>query len=190
MDAAKQSPNRLRHKNIAALFKAVTRIAMAAAISVISGTTHFVSVAGAMHEVDHRFTIQGYVCGADGKPVAETKVIVKDTRVSIGTAVFTDSQGYYKAVLHLHNDNRGDPILVGALEREQRVTAQFDPANVKDERQVTVNIGSGCEVHSQVSARWAYYGVGVGLAAVAIAVGVGFVRRRQRGQNQGKGQRR
>lgn len=142
-----------------------------------------------MHEVDHRFTIEGHVCGVDGRPVPEAKVTVKDTRVSIGTAVFTDAHGYYKAVLHLHNDNRGDPILVAALEEEQKVTAQFDPADVKSERQVTVNIGAGCAVQREEYSRWLYYGVGLGLAVAVVAASVGLVKNRRRAQKRGRGQR-
>ncbi len=189
MDAATQTPNEWKHGHSSVRFKAFARIALALSASWISGITYPAWVAEAMHEVDHRFTVEGYVCGVDGRPVPETKVIVKDTRVSIGTAVFTDSHGYYKAVLHLHNDNRGDPILVAALEEQQKVTAQFDPADVKSERQVTVNIGVGCAVQQEESSRWVYYGAGIGLAAVVVAAGVGFVKNRQRVQKRGRGQR-
>jgi hypothetical protein len=189
MDAATQTPNEWKHGHGSVRFKAFARIALAVSASWISGITYLAGVAEAMHEVDHRFTVEGHVCGGDGRPVPETKVIVKDTRVSIGTAVFTDSRGYYKAVLHLHNDNRGDPILVAALEEEQKVTAQFEAADVKSERQVTVNIGVGCAVQQEESSRWVYYGAGVGLAAAVVAAGVGFVKNRQRVQKRGKGQR-
>lgn len=151
--------------------------------------TYFQGTASAMHEVDHRFTVEGHVCGADKRPVPETKVMVKDTRVSVGTAVFTDAQGFYKATLHLHNDNLGDPILVAALEQEQSVTAQFDPKNVKEERKVIVNIGAGCEGQGSESPAWVYYGAGVGLVAVAVAAGARFMKHRQRSEKRGKGKR-
>ncbi|MBM4132309.1 MAG: hypothetical protein FJ245_00950 [Nitrospira sp.] len=189
MDAAKQAPNVRKRERISVRFKACARIALAIATSWISDTTYLTGVTEAMHEVDHRFTVEGHVCGIDGRPASEAKVMVKDTRVSIGTAVFTDSHGYYKAVLHLHNDNRGDPILVTALEQEQTVKAQFEPTDVKNERQVTVNIGSGCAPQQEESSRWVYYGAGIGLAAVIVAAGVGFVKSRQRVQKRGKGQR-
>ncbi|MBM4122227.1 MAG: hypothetical protein FJ249_06515 [Nitrospira sp.] len=147
------------------------------------------AVAVAMHEVDHRFTVEGYVCNADGTPAAEAQVVVKDTRVSVGTTVFADGGGHYKATLHLHNDNRGDPILVTALEQEKKVTALFDVKDVKTERHVTVNIGSGCEVSAGEPSRWVYYGAGIGLAAVAAVAGARLVRKRQRSQQRGKGYR-
>lgn len=141
-----------------------------------------------MHEVDHRFTVEGRVCGADGRPVPDAKVIVKDTRVSVGTAIFTDNRGYYKATLHLHNDNRGDPILISALDQEKRVTAQFDAKDVHTERRVTVDIGSGCQAASDEAPRWIYYGAGAGLVGVAAWVSARAIRKRQRVQRRGRGQ--
>jgi hypothetical protein len=188
MDAAKQAPSRWKHERKAVRFGVGARVVFAVLAGWLGEFTYMPGVAVAMHEVDHRFTVEGHVCGADGRPVAEAKVMVKDVRVSIGTAVFTDSRGYYKAILHLHNDNRGDSILVAALEQEQTVTAQFDPADVKNERQVTVNIGSGCQVQEEGSPPWVYYGTGIGLAAVAVAAGVGFAKNRQRTHKRGKGQ--
>lgn len=188
MYAAKLAPNDKERDGSSVRLKAFARIVLAVSAMWMSDTAYPTGVAEAMHEVDHRFTVEGHVCGVDGRPVPETKVMVKDTRVSIGTAVFTDSHGYYKAVLHLHNDNRGDPILVAAMEQEQTVKAQFEPADVKSERQVTVNIGSGCAAQQEESSRWVYYGAGIGLAGVAVAAGIGFVKNRQRAQKRGRGQ--
>lgn len=140
----------------------------------------------AMHEVDHRFTVAGHVCGPDGQPVPDIKVIAKDVRVSVHAIGYTDSRGYYRATLHLHNENRGDPILVIALDQEKRETAQFDPKDAHAERQITVNFGSGCETAAG-GGDWVYYGAGVGLAAVAALAGVRLIRNRQRAQRRGKG---
>jgi hypothetical protein len=144
----------------------------------------------AMHEIDHRFIVEGYVCGADGRPVSDTKVIVRDPRVTGGVAEFTDSRGRYKAALHLHNDNRGDTILVEALNEEKRTTAQFDPKDVKTERKVTVNFGAGCEALDEEMPAWVWYGAGAGLAAAAVFAGARLIKKRQRSpQKRGKGQR-
>ncbi|MGH7208689.1 MAG: hypothetical protein ACREIL_04815 [Nitrospiraceae bacterium] len=148
----------------------------------------FPPTAIAMHEVDHRFTVKGHVCGPDGQPVPDTKVIAKDVRVSVHAIGYTDSRGSYRATLHLHNENRGDPILVIALDQEKREAAQFDPKDVGTERQITVNFGSGCETAAG-GAHWIYYGAGIGLAAVAALAGVRLIRNRQRSQRRGKGLR-
>lgn len=165
------------------------RLALGLGAAWIGLIAYMPGIAVAMHEIDHRFTIEGHVCKADGSPAAETQVAVKDTRVSVGVTVFTDARGYYKATLHLHNDNRGDPILVAALEQEKKVAALFDVKDIKTERQVTVNIGSGCEASGEESQRWVYYGAGIGLAVVAAAAGVRMIKKRQRSQKRGKGHR-
>lgn len=72
------------------------------------------SVVAATHEADHRFTVEGFVCGTDGKGSANIDVLVKDTRISYGQIVKTDGEGYYKAAFHLHNDNLGDSLLIEA----------------------------------------------------------------------------
>jgi len=151
---------------------------------------YYPSVAVAMHEADHRFTVEGSVCGPDGQPVADAQVFVKDQRdqrVS-GTTVYTDRRGRYRAVLHLHNDNRGDPILVTAGDKEQRITAQFDAKDHETERKAVVHFGTGCESAGGLEP-W-MYGVGIGALAVAVFAGTRLMRKRRRAQLRGKGPRR
>jgi hypothetical protein len=145
--------------------------------------------AAAMHEVDHRFTVAGHVCGADGRPVPDLQVIAKDQRASIGGSAYTDSSGFYKVTLHLHSENRGDPIVVTARDQEQRVTAQFDAKDVKTERKVTVNFGSGCETSAEGTPQWVFYSVGAGLVTVAVLAGVRLVRKQRRSRKREKGSR-
>ena len=143
----------------------------------------------AMHETDHRFTVEGYVCGPDGQPVKDLPVSVKDARVDVRASAVTDDQGYYKATLHLHNDNRGDPIVVTAKDQEKKATALFDVKDVKTERKVTVNFGSGCEAAEGGPRPWVYYTAGIGLAMVVAFAGAQFVKARRKPQKRGKWQR-
>lgn len=144
--------------------------------------------ATAMHEIDHRFTVEGYVCGQDGRPVSDLQVVVKDTRVSVGTSVYTDARGYYKATLHLHNDNQGDPILISIRDQEKKIAAKFDPNDVRTERRAIVNFGSGCEQTDEGTVNWVYYGLGLGLAGSAALAGAKWARRLRLGKR-GKRQR-
>lgn len=148
-----------------------------------------IPVARAEHEVDHRFIVEGYVCSGDGKVMANQEVMVKDTRISLGKTTYTDSDGFYSVRLHLHNENQGDPILVAAGEREQHITAKFDPKDLKVERKTTVNFGSGCEGAQRGSGRWVYYGIGVGLAGIAAFAGAKMLRKPRRSAKRGKAQR-
>jgi hypothetical protein len=165
----------------------VTALSLAAAG--LGWSAYLAAPAVAMHEVDHRFTVEGYVCGTDGRPVTDHEVVVKDTRVSVGATVFTDSRGYYKATLHLHNDNLGDPVLVTGRDEQKDTKIQFDPKDVRTERRVTVNFGAGCEVGTEVP-RWAYFGAGLAVAVAAAFAGAKLIRsQRRRSQKRGTGQR-
>jgi hypothetical protein len=150
----------------------------------------------AMHETDHRFTVEGSVCGADGEPVSGIEVLAKDTRVSVLSTTLTDDRGYYKVTLHLHNDNKGDPIAVyvkdrdGAVQQEQQVTAQFDPKDVKTERKTTVNFGSGCESLAEGPPPWVYYGAGLAVLAGGAWAGARVLRGRKRHARGGRGGKR
>ena len=143
----------------------------------------------AEHEADHRFTVEGYVCGTDGKPIGNQEVMVKDTKIPLGKTVYTDSDGFYSITLHLHNENQGDPILVTAGNSEQHVTAKFDAKDVKSERKMVVHFGSGCDSAPRSSSRWVYYTVGLGLAGAAAFAGAQMMRKQRRPGKRGKGQR-
>ena len=146
-------------------------------------------LAQAEDEVDHRFIVEGYVCGGDGRSIANQEVMVKDTRIPLGKTTYTDSDGFYSVTLHLHNDNQGDPILVAAGDREQRLTAKFDAKDMKAERKMTVNFGSGCEGAHSGPGKWVYYSVGLGLAGVAVFAGARMIRKQRRPVKRGKSQR-
>jgi len=149
------------------------------------------SVVSATHEADHRFTVEGFVCGADGKGNANIDVLVKDTRISYGQIVKTDGDGYYKAAFHLHNDNLGDPLLIEVSGEQQHQKVSFDPKDLEAERRIQVNFGTGCIYDRGSPPLGVYLGLGVAAAAVGGFVGFRVIRswRRQeqkRGQSQGK----
>lgn len=147
----------------------------------------------ATHEADHRYTVEGFVCKADGTPSANTEVLVKDTRVSYGQTVTTDDGGYYKAAFHLHNDNLGDPLLVEVKGEQQHHKIQFDPKDLESERKIQVNFGSGCIHDRSAPPTWLWVALGVVGGLVALLVGVKVVRsqrkqdgRREKGQGKRK----
>jgi hypothetical protein len=147
----------------------------------------FPAVVTATHEADHRFLVDGFVCGADGKGIANTDVLVKDTRISYGQVVKTDGDGYYKATFHLHNDNLGDPLLVEAKGEQQNLKIQFDPKDLESERKTRVNFGTGCDLGS--APVWLWWGVGAVAAAVGGVAGLRVIRsQRKQGQTRRKSQ--
>ncbi len=146
----------------------------------------------ATHEADHRYTVEGFVCKADGTPSINTEVLVKDTRISYGQTVTTDDGGYYKAAFHLHNDNLGDPLLVEARGEQQHHKIQFDPKDLESERKIQVNFGSGCVVDRSALPTWLWVvlaSIG-GLVALLIGVKVARSQRKRDGrQEKGRGRR-
>jgi hypothetical protein len=142
-----------------------------------------------MHAADHRFNVEGYVCGPDGKPMADVLITAKDTRVDVRATTVTDSQGYFKAVLHLHNDNRGDPIVVTANDQEKKTTAEFDPKDTEADRGATFVFGSGCEKSGQGTPSWVYYTVGIGLAMAGAVAGARLIKASRKPPQKRKGRR-
>ena len=143
-------------------------------------------LAFAMHETDHRFTVSGYVYDKQGKPVGDARVHVRDLRDSKiePVTIYTDGNGYYKAVLHLHNDNAGDPVQVTAIEEKlglqeaKTVRAEFSPKDLTTERRATLHIGAVPEgLVPEVPMYW-QYGVG-GAMAVGVIGAILWWRRRK-----------
>jgi len=157
-------------------------------------------VVGATHETDHRFTISGYVRDKEGRPVGDARVHVRDLRDQRVEPVstYTDGGGYYKVVVHLHNDNAGDPIQVtvkdekAGLDEAIKFRAEFDPQNRQAERQARVDIGKTTEkaldggfvgaIGAEGPPYW-LYGAGGLLVSGAIGVAVAWSRRRQARQS-------
>ncbi len=144
------------------------------------------TLAVATHDADHRFTVEGYVCGADGSAVSEEKVIIKNTKAKVSKAVFTDGEGYYKATLHLHNDNVGDPLLISVKGQEQKAKVEFDPKDLESERGIQVNFGQGCEKEGVSPSLL----IVLGLVGVVLAVGITMLKlKKKRPQGKTKGKR-
>ncbi|HEU4686031.1 MAG TPA: hypothetical protein VFS39_16110 [Nitrospira sp.] len=156
----------------------------------IAATVNLVpSIGHATHEADHRFAIEGFVCGTDGRGSPDVDVMVKDTRISYGQIVKTDSDGYYKATFHLHNENLGDPLLIEAKGEQQEKKVQFDPKDLETERIIQVNFGTGCVRDMKGPPVWVYAGLGAGTLALGGMVGAKVIRSwRKQGQKRGKPQ--
>lgn len=143
----------------------------------------------ATHEADHRFTVEGFVCGPDGNGIADTDVLVKDTKVPYGQVVKTNGDGYYKATFHLHNDNLGDPLLVEAKGEQQNHKVQFDPKDLEAERKIQVNFGKGCIHDPSQPPMWLWGGLGAVVVVVIGFVGMNMIRsQRKKDQRRSKAQ--
>ena len=149
----------------------------------------FPSITSATHEADHRFMVEGYVCGEDGVGVSNTDVLVKDTRISYGQVVKTNGDGYYKAMFHLHNDNLGDPLLIEARGEQKNLKVEFDVKDLESDRKVRVDFGVGCSAGNSPS--WIWWGSGAAVLLAGGAIGVRLLsspadKARGRGKSQGR----
>jgi hypothetical protein len=78
----------------------------------------------------------------------------------------TDGDGYYEVLLHLHNENLGDQILIKAQDQEKRTKVSFDPQDHTTERSAEIDFGAPAPNRSGQG--WVYYGYG---AAAVLIVG-------------------
>jgi len=148
--------------------KALGRLLVVASCTIMS--VNFPSISSATHEADHRFMVEGYVCGEGGVGVSNTDVLVKDTRISYGQVVKTNGDGYYKAMFHLHNDNLGDPLLIEAKGEQKNLKIEFDPKDLESDRKLRVDFGAGCSAGNSPS--WIWWGSGAVVLAAGGAIGV------------------
>lgn len=133
-------------------------------------TIFLASVLYALHEVDHRFTVEGRICGEEGKGLEAVVVSVKNTRANISGNGKTDSDGFYKVVLHLHNENQGDPLVVQSEQFEATGRVDLDPNDPTTERIVTVNLGQPCRALSFKLQTWVLAGVIALLGIIMVRV--------------------
>lgn len=132
----------------------------------------------ATHEVHHRFIITGYVRDENGRPISGERVIIVDTRRDIGTTTFTDGDGYYESLLHLHNDDQGDEITIMVGDQKKEIRAEFDPEDQKTERKVRVDFGAPAAPGSEAGLGTKV--VPIALIVLAVVVVVWTLGRRKR----------
>ena len=99
------------------------------------------SIVWATHETNHRFTVYGYVRDAQGQTAQDIKVMVVDNRIGEGSTAFTDRNGYYEVLLHLHDANQGDDITLTTPNETKTISANFNPEDHTTERKVQVDFG-------------------------------------------------
>jgi hypothetical protein len=143
------------------------------------------SIVWATHEADHRFTVYGYVRDTNGRAVQDIKVMVVDNRIGEGSTAFTDQDGYYEVLLHLHDANQGDEIAITTPDETKTVTANFDPEDHTTERKVQVDFGAHpSHASSSSSAIW-IYGAGAVLIIAGFFYWRVYSRKKVKAQSQG-----
>ncbi|MCI0526378.1 MAG: carboxypeptidase-like regulatory domain-containing protein [Nitrospira sp.] len=126
------------------------------------------STVWATHEANHRYNVYGYVRDAKGQAVQDVKVMVVDNRIGEGSTTFTDKNGYYEVLLHLHDSNLGDEVTITTPDETKTIVTQFDPQDHMTERKVQVDFGAPppAGTSSNIVTLW-MYGTGAALVIVA-----------------------
>ncbi len=132
----------------------------------------------ATHEIDHRFRIYGVLQDEEGKPIADGKVIVVALRNGAGTTTFTNKDGLYDVILHLHNQDAGDTIEVSALDQKKKIIASFDASDRTTERRVKVDFDMRVPEIEEDQSLW-MYGLGAALV-LGIGASLGFMTKRKK----------
>ena len=110
----------------------------------------------ATHETDHRYTVFGVIRNASGVPQSGIRVMVTDTLSGEGNTVFTDENGRYEVLLHLHNNNLGDEIRIVAGKNSKTTRALFNPDDKQTERKSEVNFDLSSPALPADSRAWSY----------------------------------
>ncbi len=81
----------------------------------------------ATHEEDHSFTVSGTVISTNGYPVADVLVEAVDITYENDsyTSGKTDRAGKFSLVMHIHDDQFGDTILIRAANITKDIIADF-----------------------------------------------------------------
>jgi hypothetical protein len=94
----------------------------------------------ATHLPDHRFLVLGFVTDGEGRPVAGVRVVVTRLKTGLEYPTTTERDGFYLAVLHLHDENEGERLGFDAKGVKGELRARFDPRDKKVERGTRVDV--------------------------------------------------
>ncbi len=94
-----------------------------------------------MHEMDHRYTVLGYVRNEQGEGKTGIAVTVEH-KGGEKQQTKTDSSGYYEILFHLHNANLGDEMIITAGTEVKTVVTAFDPEDKFADRKSQVDFGA------------------------------------------------
>jgi len=105
-----------------------------------------VGQARAEHEVNHRYVMLGYMKDANGRPLPGVAVRVSRVKTELHYEETTDQDGFYAIIVHLHDENLGEQLEVGARGLSVAHVAQFDAQDTKTERGTRIDfVGTSIE---------------------------------------------
>jgi hypothetical protein len=104
----------------------------------------------ATHAPDHRFIVLGFVTDAEGRGLANVPVVVRRLKTGLAYRTRTEADGFYLVVVHLHDEDAGDPLQLGANGVTGDVSARYDVGDRKTERGTRVDVRGDALVEDRV----------------------------------------
>lgn len=91
--------------------------------------------------VEHGFTVFGYVRDASGRALPGTEVhAMPQVKGGHGASGKTNEAGYYEIFLHMHNENAGATVEVSAQGVKKTFVADYDPSDTITRRQQALDL--------------------------------------------------
>lgn len=113
------------------------------AVGVVMAALLLASPGEATHEVDHRYLVLGYARDGAGRPLPRLPVRVVREKTGLAYQAESDAEGFYLVVVHLHDEDLGDSLLVTAGPATIWVRAWFDPRDARSHRGTRVDFSGG-----------------------------------------------
>jgi hypothetical protein len=140
-----------------------------------------------LHELDHRYDVMGYILGDDEQAIPGVAVVayLGDKRMGGGRS---DSDGYYRFRLHLHDSDVGRELRLKASQSRGSVRISLTPGDASTQRLHHVNFVGGKLLEGELSGRGGISttmvaaGVAGAVLVAGIAATMGLRRRRRRRQ--------
>lgn len=145
-------------------------------------------VALSEHEADHRYTVMGYVLDSQKQGIenSSVKVLLNGRLVAQKT---TDSRGFYKAKLHVHDADYGKELEIITRKGSGKVKINFTLGDKKTERLQYINFINGQLSEGELSVpgfpRWVYFAA-VGLLVLIIVIAIGSKKKGEKKSKQKK----
>ncbi len=91
--------------------------------------------------VEHGFTVFGYVRDPAGRSLPDTEVhAMPQVKGGHGASGKTNESGYYEIFLHMHNENAGATVEVSAQGAKKTFVADYDPSDTITRRQQSLDL--------------------------------------------------
>lgn len=90
--------------------------------------------------VEHGYTVFGYVRDSKGTPLPGVKVhVMPKKKGGHGASGSTNDAGYYEVFIHMHNEDVGTTVTVSAQNTQQDFVADYDPNDKVTKRQKSLD---------------------------------------------------